>query len=194
MNMEKIWGIIQILGTFLGTLIIVYITHLLTLNSQKQISDYQKKQLAYSKLLSLRFPMKQLYISRFEARIFSDFYEARWHNNGSPKESLDLNESIRWMKQSEDIVFKIIENHKELYLCLGDIQILFKETSELNSLISNFYNLKGITVKSPSKEFNNDLLEKWKIKATNELQEIVEKTYDNNIDKLAYYLKNELKK
>ena len=193
MELEKVYSIFHGVGTLFGALVIAYFTYLLTLNSQKQISDYQKRQIAYSRLQSLNFSTKQLFVSRYEARILSDYHEFLWHKAGNPKDSLDYQEAIRWMKQSEDLVFKIVENQKELYSCLADIQILFKNTGELTSLIDVIYNIKAYTIKVPEKHFTNTEVEEWKIKAVKELQFNVDKDYGENINNLAIYIKNELK-
>ena len=55
MELEKVYSIFHGVVTLFGALVIAYFTYLLTLNSQKQISDYQKRQIAYSRLQSLNF-------------------------------------------------------------------------------------------------------------------------------------------
>ena len=40
-----------------------------------------------------KFTTTQLYVSKYEALLYSDYHEARWKLAGAPKESLDLQEA-----------------------------------------------------------------------------------------------------
>lgn len=190
--MEKVQWILQIVGTLFGGLLVAYFTYVLTLSSQKELSDYQKRQQIYSRLIGLRFPTKQLYVSRFEALAISNFYEALWKLRGSPKDSYDFQEANRWMHQSESLVFKIMENHKELYACLADIQLLFPKTPRLEELVNKIYFQKGIKLADVPQPTNEKQLEQWKIGAISELQTLVDKEYGTSIDELGEYLRTSL--
>lgn len=190
--MEKAQWILQIVGTLFGGLLVAYFTYVLTLSSQKEMSDYNKRQQVYSKLIGLRFPIKQIYVSRFEALALSNFYEARWQLRGSPKDSYDFQEANRWMHQSEALVFKVIENHKELYACLADIQLLFPKTAELENLIDKIYFHKSIKLADVPKPLNETELENWKSATVAELQTLVDREYGAPIDELGAYLRASL--
>jgi len=57
----------------------------------------------FARLMGRKITTEQLYVSRYEAFMFSDYNEERWRRSGSPKDSLDLQEAQRWMHRSEDL-------------------------------------------------------------------------------------------
>src|SRR5437899_9569097 len=70
-------------------------------STQVHIQKVQGRRQVFARLMGRKFATKQLYVSRYEALIFSDFHEARWKRAGLPKDSLDLQEAQRWMHRSE---------------------------------------------------------------------------------------------
>jgi hypothetical protein len=60
-----------------------------------KISDHQKRQQVFSEVMGRKFLMTQLYVSRFEALIYSNYHEAKWKQSGWPKDSIDQQEAQR---------------------------------------------------------------------------------------------------
>jgi len=148
---------------------------------------------AYSELIGYRQLLSQLFVSRYEAFIFSDYHEYRWKIQGSPKESIDQKEAFRWMHKSEDLVLEISRTVQKLFETLGVIRVLFKQTPELKELSDNIYNFKTLKFeKRPQQNWTLEELEEWKLKAVSNVQHLVEGTIRDPINKLTFYLEKEL--
>lgn len=96
-------------------------------SSQVHLQKVQGQRQVFARLMGRKFATKQLYVSRYEAMIFSDYHEARTKRSGLPKDSLDLQEAQRWMHRSEDLVFDIVKNNQALFEDLGTVRALFPE-------------------------------------------------------------------
>ena len=79
--------ILPALLTLVGVIVGAYLTYYWGLKTQINVGDHQKRQQSFSQLMGQKFVTTQLYVSRFEALIFSDFHEHRWrlagHSNSS---------------------------------------------------------------------------------------------------------------
>jgi len=178
---------------FIGVVIGSYLTYKFGIRSQIIISDHQKRQQIFSQIMGRKFLTTQLYVSRFEASIHSDYHEAKWKLAGYPVESIDLQEAQRWMHKSEDLVFNIAESNQILFELIGLVRILFPDTDKLNNLIMAIYHFKMPSYISP---FNLDSteLEDWKVKTKNGIQMLVENEYGKAIDDLLNYLSEKIRK
>ncbi len=177
-----------------GAIVVAYLAYWGTLNSQIKTSDRQQRQQAFSKLMGKKFMLNQLYVSRFEALIYSDYHEALWKLNGVPKDSLDFQEAQRWMRKSEDMALDIAKNNQELFEVIGSIRILFPKTSKLDELINRIYNFKSPMIQRDPFKMNPEQLENWKVKAVKDLQSLVETEYGKSMDDLLDYLSGEIDK
>ncbi len=187
-------AIISSLGTLIIALLSGYLSYLWSVSSQKKIYNHQMRLKAYSELNGYRQLLSQLFVSRYEAFIFSDYHEYRWKIQGSPKESIDLKEAIRWMNKSEDLVLEISRTVQKLFETVGFIRILFKQTSELQELSDNIYYFKTLKIeKKPQQNWKLEELEEWKLKAIPNVQRLVEGTIKDSINKLTFYLDKELR-
>lgn len=191
--MDKAWSILSNVGQLFAALLIAYFTYLLTLNSQKELNNYQKQQLVYSRLMGLKFPIKQIYVSRFESLIYSNYYEARFIKLKQSQDSFDFREANRKMHQSEELVYKIIDIHRDLFSCLGEIQILFKDTEKLDQLIGRLRTMKGFETKSFDPNLSLEKLNEQKVQAVSDLQRLVDKEIGEPIEDLSNYLKQDLR-
>jgi hypothetical protein len=106
----------------------------------------------------------QLLYSRFEAYVFSDEHEERWHMEGEPKDSLDLREAQRWMHKSEELAVEIAKSRKNLYDTLGLIRSYFTHSEKLKELTNKIYHSKGIEIKVRPIRFNAEQIKAWKEK------------------------------
>lgn len=183
-------SIIALIGVIIGA----YLTYKFGLRSQIIISDHQKRQQVFSQIMGRKFLTIQLYFSRFEALVHSDYHEAKWKLAGHPIESIDLQESKRWMITSENLVYKIAESNQALFELIGLARILFPDTPELSKLIRAIYHFKTPQINVSPFNLNTVELEEWKMKAKSELQLLVENEYGKAIDELLDYLSEKIHK
>lgn len=194
MSNELKVAIISSACTLIIALMSGYLSYLWGVASQKKIYNHQTKLKAYSELIGYRQLLSQLYVSRYEAFIFSDYHEFRWKIQGSPKESIDKDEAIRWMHRSEDLVLEISRTIQKLFETVGVIRVLFKETPELIDFSNNIYNFKTLKfIQRPDNSWTLEQLEEWKLKAVPSVQRNVEETIRDPINKLTFYLEKELR-
>jgi hypothetical protein len=159
---------------------------------QIEVGKRQAQQQAFSLMTGQKFLVPQLYVSRFEALIFSDYHEALWKLEGYPEESLNFQETQRWMLQSEGLVMKIAKNNKTLFETIGLITILFTPRPELNDLIDKLYHFKTPVLNGPIEGADRSQLQDWKTNAVKQLQDLVQMEYAKPIEDLLTYLSNEI--
>lgn len=187
-----------VIGSALCTLIITLVSGYFSLQwaikLQKNIYNHKAKLKAYSKLIGYRIVLSQLYVSRYEAFIFSDYHEFCWKLQGSPEESFQKSEAIRWMHRSEDLVLEISRTSQELFETVALIRVLFKQTPELIELTNDIYNIKTLKINQrPDSAWALEQLRDWKSKAVLNVQNLVEKCVKDTINNLSSYLDNELR-
>jgi hypothetical protein len=161
----------------------------------KRTISFQRKstqEKTYVKLFGLRISLRQAFVSRYEALIFSDYHEYKWKYYGA--NNLDREEAQRWMQKSENYVEKITDLLRDIFECIADIHISYKTTTEIIDLTERIYNYKTPAIKSPIKgevEVRTPAdLERWKETAVSQIQNLVEREYAE----LLHSLLNELRK
>ena len=189
---ERASYLIPTLAALLVAIITPYLTYQWGLRTQLEATERQKRQQAYSEVLGRKAVMSQLYVSRFEAWIYSDYHEARWKLAGAPKDSIDLQEAQRWMHKSEDLALEIAKNNQSLFETLGLIRTSFRRTPTLDSLTEKLYRFKVPEITKRPFDLDANQLEVWKVNAVKQLQELVEREYSKPIDELAAYLAKEI--
>ncbi|MCG3115996.1 MAG: hypothetical protein LLH30_09985 [Candidatus Manganitrophus sp. SA1] len=170
--------------TFVGS----YFLAELQIQNQVDIQMAQNAREVYSRLMGRKFVTKQLYVSRYEALIFSDYHEARWKLAGSPKDSLDMKETQRWMHRSEDLVFEIVKNNQALFEDLGVVRASFADTTQLRKLVDRLWQLKALKTSEPPDGADTAALRRWKEDAVRQLQAVVDSDYGQPFDDLLNYL------
>lgn len=183
-----------VLLAVLSAVLTGYVSYQYGLNTQIKVNNTQKRQQAYSELMGRKAVLKQLYVSRFEALIFSDYHEARWRMSGKPKESLHLQEAQRWMHKSEDFALDVAKSNQSLFETLGLIRAVFPSSTKQNDLIEKLYHFKSPKILGAPFEMNIDQLEYWKAKAVKDLQELVDREYGAPIEELVAILSTEVNK
>lgn len=185
-----------ILVSSVMTLIIVvvssYLTHYLGISAQVKINNNQNRQKAYSKLIGHNVIISQLYVSRFEAYIISDYHEFLWRQNGTPKNSINLKEAQRWMMKSEEQAIDLAREKQQLFETLGLINALFQRTNKLQELSDKIYNHPLPKIKRPNESDSIYELKVYKNLAIQQTQEFVEVNISKPIEELASYLKSQL--
>jgi len=170
--------IVKILGLLgLGSIIDRILTYLLN----KKGKENEEKLLVYRELNGIRILLRQLFVSRTEAYIFSDYYELRYKLT---KNEWDFKEAERWMHKSEDYVIKITDCLKDLFSILAISSRLFKNNSEIQFLIARLYKYKTITINKPPEKISIEKLDQWKTKAIKESQNFIEIEYGKSIENL----------
>jgi hypothetical protein len=110
-------AVFVLIGVILGA----FLNYKFGIKSQLRVSDHQKRQQVFSELMGIKFVITQLYVSRFEASVFSDYHESKWKQAGYPRDSIDLQEAQRWMHKSEDLAAEIAKNNQYLFEKIGMI-------------------------------------------------------------------------
>jgi hypothetical protein len=187
LRIALVTGTFTLLGTFLGA----WLTSTLAHKNQEKTAITQNKLRSYSEIMGRRIIIRQLYISRFEALIFSDYHETLWHLSGDPKESLDLSEARRWMQKSEDMVSEITRAQQSLFESLAIARASFTRTQELDRLIDRIYHFKTPKISSPSGLSREELLA-WREKGLKELQTLIESEFAVPLEDLLAYLQKQL--
>jgi hypothetical protein len=169
MNPSIIAGIFTLIGALIG-LTGIYFSQKWTLEREIKIKNYEKKLSVFSEIMGLKILLMQNYVSRFEAYIFSDYFEYRWKKLGSLEDSIDFKEAVRYMHKSEDLVLEISKVHQQLFKKLAIVKILFNSTTELNSLIEKLYFYKTPIIQKPTESMNLNQLETYKQQAVKEFK------------------------
>ena len=178
-------GLFALIGGFVGA----YTTSTLNFRNQLKITSFQKRQQGYAEIMGVRFLLPQLYVSRFEARIFSDYHEQLWHLRGAPRDSFDFQETQRWMHKSEDLALEIAKTNKELFESVGLVRGSFKQSAELDALTERVYHFRTPAIGDPPQTNSAADLETWKTTGVAQLQRLVEQEYAEPIDQLLEYLR-----
>lgn len=169
-----------------------YYTSQFQFDSQLQIQTVQSQRQVFARLMGRKFATQQLYVSRYEALIFSDYHEVRWKRLGGVPGTFDFHEAERWMHRSEDLVFEIVKNNQALNEDLGTIRTVFPETLRLRELVQRIHTLKAIKTSRPSPKASNEELDIWKDNSIKDLLALVEHEYSGPIEELLDYLSDKI--
>ena len=187
-------GVALLASLLTGTITITasYLTSRFQMSTQIRVQNVHDQRAVFARLKSRKFTTKQLYVSRYEALIFSDYHEERWKRAGAPKDSIDLQEAQRWMRRSEDLVFEIVKNNQALFEDLATAQALYPYTAKLQELSDRLYNIKALWTGRPPEKASIEQLAVWKTEAVRQLQATVDKEYGTVIEDLIAYLYQQL--
>jgi hypothetical protein len=165
-----------------------YFTTKFQMSSQLHLQKVEEQRRVFARLMGRKFTTEQLYVSRYEARILSDYHEERWKRAGAPRDSLDLQESLRWMHKSEDLVSEILKNNQALFEDLATVRAIFPDTPRLRDLCDHIYSIHALSTAEPPHDGSVDRLNQWKVEGVNQLQELAVREYGKPIDELVEYL------
>jgi hypothetical protein len=185
----------KILPVVLGAILAIgasYFTTKFQMSSQLHLQKVEEQRRVFARLMGRKFTTEQLYVSRYEARIFSDYHEERWKRAGAPKDSLDLQESKRWMHRSEDLVLEIVKNNQALFEDLATVRALFPDTPRLRELCDHVYAIHSLWTGEPPHDGSIEKLDQWKVEADRQLQEVAVREYGKPIDELVAFLLQQL--
>jgi len=181
-------ALIALLGVTLGS----FLTARFSFKNQFRLATYQSRQRSYAELMGKKFLLQQLYVSRFEALIFSDYHERRWNLSGDPPTSLDLDEAKRWMHKSEDFAIDIARTNQTLFESVGLARASFPPNDELERPSDHVYRFGTPTITQAAPGADAAALAAWKVKAVSDLQALVKREYSEPIDTLLVYLRKHM--
>jgi len=69
-----ILGVVPAVVALIGVSVGAFLTYLATLKIQTKVSDRQQRQQVFSRLAGAKVIIRQLHVSRSEARVHSDYY------------------------------------------------------------------------------------------------------------------------
>lgn len=168
----------------------LYLSHRLDMTRQVRLRENEARLRTFAAIAGQRLVIAQLYVSRFEAFIFSDYHEARWHLVGTPKVSLDLEEAKRWMHKSEDLALDAARANRELFEAVASARVLFPKSKTLEDLTDAVYRHAVPTIKlRPGCNMDIAALDNWKVQAVREIQELVAQAVDRPVEALVEYLR-----
>ena len=172
-------------GLIAGISVVIgqYLTHRFTRKRETE----KLRQQAYAAILGKKVLLMQLYVSRFEAYIFSTYHECLWHKAGSPEGSLDIDEAKRWMHKSEDLALEVARTWQSLFESIGIAQTIFRQSKELEQLTDRLYQFQQPSLLSPPPD-DIRLLIQWKDEAVRQVQEVVAREYGAPLDMLLRHL------
>lgn len=185
-------ALIGVISALAGTWLGAYLTSSHAFRNQRRIAIYEMREQSYAELMGGKILLQQLYVSRFEALIFSDYHERRWHLRGDPDSSLDLDEAKRWMRKSEDFSIEIARTYQSLLESVGTARVAFPRSDELDRLSDAVYRFKTPKVKPAPPDSDDEELKAWKVDAVHDLQDFVKREYGEPIDGLLEYMRNHL--
>jgi hypothetical protein len=192
--MPLLIALITALLTLGSTVTVQYLTSRWGISNQLRMDKVQKRRQVFGELMGRKFLTTQLYVSRFEALIYSDYHESKWKHTGYPKDSIDLQEAQRWMRKSEDLALEISRNNQSLFETIGLIRTLFPNTPQLDELVNRIYHFRTPKISLQAGSVDPSQLEAWKLKAAGELQNIVDNEFAKPIDDLLVHLSTEITK
>ena len=166
---EAFWGLT---GTIVGGLLAFW--------GQFYLKKIENKQKSYGTLVGIKHQVKQLYVSRFEAWILSDFYEHRNRIRGG-KDQLSLDEARRLMYKSENMVSELALCERELKECFVLAVCNFNLKKDELKILEKLVNHPVPKIIGDPKSITSELeLETWKTKAVTALQEKVDEIFDQS--------------
>jgi len=151
-------GVFALVGGVVGSLTTAH----LGLRNQLRVSTLQNRQRAYAEIMGKRVLLMQLFVSRFEAYVHSDYHEQLWRIAGCPKESVDFHEAKRWMHKSEDLALEIARTKQSLFESIGIARAAFPQSQELDSLTEHIYHFGSPKIAPPPQSADVRLLVQWK--------------------------------
>lgn len=157
--------VVPSITTLVTVLISLFVGHYLGVKKHSQISDRQKKQQLYGKLMGLGYESYHLHRSLLETSVHVYFYQGILpaYNPALRQESLsatdkaNLDEEKSSMKnQAEDnrhLAFEIFqkqrESGKELSETLGSVLTLFPNEHQLEEMVQRIFKYERLIVKEP---------------------------------------------
>lgn len=192
MNLETFVPVISsFIGAILGAIVGGYFTYLYSYKLFAKQKIFENQRTSFAKILSLKNPWSQSLQTHLEAKLLSEFYETRFKLFSHNIE--DINEAKMQYERSLLLIKEISNYQKEIFESLAIIQISFSKDVILQKAIENVYNYKMLEIKTfPTNFAKIDELEKFKVKAAEEITLKIEQEYKVKMESLINILKSKL--
>ena len=181
-------GLFALAGGVVGS----FTTSYFGLRNQLRITTLQNRQRAYAEIMGKRVLLMQLFVSRFEAYIHSDYHEQLWRNAGHPQGSVDFDEAKRWMIKSEDLALEVARAKQSLFESVGTARATFPQSQQLDELTENIYHFGSPKISPPPQTNDAGVFNNWKLEAVKQLQTLVEQEYGKTLETLLNHLAKNL--
>jgi hypothetical protein len=179
-------GVFSLLGVGLGN-------HLNQQNSfallQRQ-QRFEMRNTSYAKLMGLKLAWAQAIHTNSEAQLLSEYYDARFHMTGNHD---DLDEAKRQNDRGIALIPRISDLQREVFQALGDVQLGFAPTAELEAAVDAIYRYRTINVKPAGLPRTVKELDAWKEENTQRLPILLKQEYEVKFDNLLQELLRQLR-
>ena len=143
---------------------------------------------SYAKLMGLKLPLVQSIHTNCEAKILCEYYETR---SGITNSSSDLDEAKRQNERGLGLIPRIADFRREVSETLGDIQVAFNTTPEMDSAIEKLFRASSIEVPETVTTMKTiSDIEKWKETNIKQVPSLLKSEYSDNFDSLLGSLLN----
>ena len=168
----------------------VYLAHRFQVARDLRLSERDTRLQAFAALMGLRRVVTQLYMSRFEAYIFSDYHENLWRLAGYPKDSLDSQEGQRWMHKSEDLSPECAKADQQLFETVAKLLVSFPASQKLTELADVVYHHKTPSPPIGADKIDNIArLTEWKSEGVRGLKDAVHQELEAPIEALIAHIR-----
>lgn len=181
-------AVIALAGVVIGALVGAR----LAFRNQLRLVMLQSRQRSYAEIMGKKFLVRQLLVSRFEALAHLDYHERLWHLAGCPKESIDFDEAMRWMRKSEDLAIELTKAIQSLFESVGMACSVFERSADLEARVERLYNFKIPTIAPAPGNASQAALSQWKTKVVAALHGIAREEIGEPVDQLLDYLKGHM--
>lgn len=189
--------VIALLGslfTLLGVVIGSYLSHKSAqdLFLLKQTSEVRIR--SYARLMGLKLQLVQTIQTHLEAKILTEFYEARYlpltHN---PE---DLQEAKRQYDRALALIPEISKLLRDLFETLGEVQVAYNVDDQLSTRLEALYRFRGADIQFPDKGVINTEadLNVWKEQTNKQIHEYLRAEFLDRFEALLPLLLRQLKK
>jgi len=186
-------ALITPLFTIIGIVIGNYLSH----QSAQELYLLQRrselKERTYSRLMGLKLPLTQALRTHLEAKMLSEFYDARYIRLSHRSE--DRVESKRQYQRALDLVPKIADLLREVFESLGEVRIAYDLTPEIETQVNAIYTFSAADISPPGQdEIRSEVdLERWKNKINTQIVQYLDDQYTTKFNSLLPELLKQLK-
>jgi len=189
--------VITIIAPFFALAGIVIGNHLSHRNAQELLVQRQKNELqvrSYARLMGLKLALVQAIQTNLEAKMLSEFYEARYLRLSHNRE--DLTESKRQYDRALTLIPSASQLLRELFETLGEVMVAYDLDEELSARINDLYHFRGADIQFTDKSIikTNADLERWKDATNKQIHEILKREFLDRFEALLPLLVSQIRK
>jgi hypothetical protein len=180
-------GLLSLAGVWLGNYLSQQNSFVL-LQRQRQI---EMQTTSYSKLMGLKIAWTQAIKMVVEAKVLRAYYDAEFRITGR-RDNRD--DAKRQNDREIELISRASDITRELLQSLGDVQIAFERTKELDAAVDAISQFKVLDVHEPPPKIKTVAdLDNWQAETYPELSLILKTAYENKMDALLSELLRQLR-